>query len=115
MTGLGKVPVRFGALSTLIAVAAVFAPDAAFAGCAPKPLSALAGAGAVDAVQADAVPEAGVPCFSRAGLALLPEETCAALPGLETKKRQAEGPDQGSKHGAAGYRPSGWLPVGGEG
>jgi len=101
-------------LSTLIAVAAVFAFDAAFAGCADKPLSALAGAGAVDAIQADAVSEAGVPCFPWAGLALLPEETCAALPGLETKKCRAEGQDQGSKHLAAGYRLWGLLLGGGE-
>lgn len=78
-------------LSTLIAVAAIFAFDAVFAGCADKPLSALAGACAIDAIQADAVSKAGIPRFPRAGLALLPKETRAALPGLETKKCQAEG------------------------
>ena len=105
-------------LSTLITVAAIFAFDAAFAGCTDKPLSTLAGACAVDAIQADAVSEAGVPCFPWAGLALLPEETCTALPGLETKKCHAEGQDRGSKHGskhvAAGYCLLGLLLGGGE-
>lgn len=105
-------------LSTLIAVAAVFAFDAAFAGCADKPLSALAGACTVDAVQADAVSEAGVPCFPWAGLALLPEETRTALLRLETQKGRAEGRGQGSKHGskcvAAGYPLLGLLLGGGD-
>lgn len=92
-------------LSTLITVAAVFAFDAAFAGCTNKSLFALAGACAVDAVQADAISEAGITCFPWTGLALLPEETRAALSCLKTHNCHAE--DQGSKHGgkrvAGGY------------
>lgn len=92
-------------LNTLITVAAVFAFNAAFTGCANKALSALAGACAIDAIQADAVSEAGIPRFPWAGLALLPKETCAALPGLQTKKCCAEdqGSQRGSKHVAAVY------------
>lgn len=112
-----------GALCTLIAVAAVLALGAALAGRADKPCSALAGAGAVDAVHADAVAEAGAPGLPGAGLALRPEEASAALPGLQAEKRHAEGQHQGREdpgpstrgcmHVAAGRRLSGLLLGGG--
>lgn len=73
-------------LSTLVTVGAVLALAAGLAGRARKALLALAGARAVDAVQAHAVPKAGVPGFPWAWLALLAEETRTALPGLETQK-----------------------------
>lgn len=81
----------------MVTVGAVFALAAALAGRAHKPLLALAGARAIDAIQAHAVPEAGAPGFSWAGLALLAEEPRAALPGLETQKCCAE--SQGGKQG----------------
>lgn len=73
-------------LGTLVTVGAVLALAAALAGRASKALLTLAGARAIDAIQAHAVPKAGVPSFPWARLALLAEETCAALPGLETQK-----------------------------
>lgn len=103
----------------MIAVAAVLALGAALAGRADKPCSALAGAGAVDAVHADAVAEAGTPGLPGAGLALRPEEASAALPGLQAEKRHAEGREDpgpsthGCMHVAAGHRLSGLLLGGG--
>lgn len=70
-------------LSTLVAVGAVLALAAALAGGARKALLALAGARAVDAIQAHAIPKAGAPGLPWARLALLAEETRTALPGLK--------------------------------
>lgn len=75
----------------MVTAAAVSALAAALAGCALEPVLALAGARAVDAIQAHAVPKAGVPGLPWARLALLPEETRAALPALESQKCCAEG------------------------
>lgn len=77
-------------LGTLVTAAAVSALAAALAGRALEAPVALAAAGAIDAVQAHAVPRAGAPGPARARLALRAEETRAALPALQTQKCCAE-------------------------
>lgn len=86
-----------GVLSTLVTVGAVSALAASLAGRAHESLLTLARAGAIDAILAHPIPGAGAPGLPWARLALLPEETRAALPGLQTQKCCSEG--QGGMQG----------------